>query len=326
MRLALALLLLPMMAVAAPPNPLVRQRADPWVLRHSDGYYYFTATVPEYDRIELRRARTLEELAVAAPTVVWRRHAAGPMGAHIWAPELQCIDGRWFLYFAAGAAEREWDIRLYVLECAAANPLDGPWLERGQLRTPWESFALDATTFTVHGVRYLVWAQHDPALAANTCLFISRMKSPTELTGPAVRLSRPEFDWERVRFAVNEGPAVLVRHGRIWVSYSAAGTGAEYCLGLLSAAEDADLLDPRSWRKSPTPVFTSSTAHGVFGPGHNCFTTTPEGRTDLIVYHARDYAEITCDPLDDPNRHTRVQPLGWNADGSPAFGIPAAAH
>lgn len=313
-----------MAAVAAPSPPLVRQRADPWILRHTDGCYYFTATVPEYDRIELRRARTLEELAGTAPTVIWRRHAAGPIGAHIWAPELHVIDGRWYLYFAAGAAERPWDIRIYVLECDASDPLAGPWVERGQLRTPWETFALDATTFTVRGERYLLWAQHDPGLKANTCLFLSRMKSPIELTGPVVRLSQPEFDWERVRFAVNEGPAVLVRHGRVWVSYSAAGTGAEYCLGLLSADEASDLLDPRSWRKSETPVFTSSPAHGVFGPGHNCFTTTPDGRTDLLVYHARDYAAITGDPLDDPNRHTRVQPLAWNVDGSPAFGVPAA--
>ncbi len=32
-------------------NPLLRQRADPHVILHTDGQYYFTATVPEYDRI-----------------------------------------------------------------------------------------------------------------------------------------------------------------------------------------------------------------------------------------------------------------------------------
>ena len=31
----------------------VQQRADPWILRHTDGNYYFTASVPEYDRIIL---------------------------------------------------------------------------------------------------------------------------------------------------------------------------------------------------------------------------------------------------------------------------------
>ena len=40
-------------------KPFIRQRADPYVYRHSDGSYYFTASVPEYDRIVLRRSNTL---------------------------------------------------------------------------------------------------------------------------------------------------------------------------------------------------------------------------------------------------------------------------
>ena len=40
-------------------KPLIEQRADPHVLRHADGYYYFTGSVPSYDGIELRRSRTL---------------------------------------------------------------------------------------------------------------------------------------------------------------------------------------------------------------------------------------------------------------------------
>lgn len=40
-------------------NPIVRQRADPWVYKHTDGYYYFTGSVPGYQVIELRRAKSL---------------------------------------------------------------------------------------------------------------------------------------------------------------------------------------------------------------------------------------------------------------------------
>lgn len=82
------------------------------------------------------------------------------------------------------------------------------------------------------------------------------------------------------------------------------------------------MLDPQSWRKSPVPVFASHEANRVFGPGHNSFTTTPDGRTNLLVYHARSYRDIRGDPLQDPNRHTRVQPLAWRVDGSPDFGVP----
>ena len=82
-------------------NPLVEQRADPFISRPVDGMYYFTGSVPEYDRIALRGARTLAGLAAAPETVIWRHHATGEMANHIWAPELHFIDGKWYVYFAA---------------------------------------------------------------------------------------------------------------------------------------------------------------------------------------------------------------------------------
>src|SRR3712207_2671079 len=83
-------------------NPLVAQRADAHIYRHTDGYSYFTATVPEYDRIILRRATTVQGLASAPETVIWRRHSSGDMAAHIWAPEIHFINNKWYVYFAAG--------------------------------------------------------------------------------------------------------------------------------------------------------------------------------------------------------------------------------
>jgi GH43 family beta-xylosidase len=41
-----------------------------------------------------------------------------------------------------------------------------------------------------------------------------------------------------------------------------------------------------------------------------------------MIYHARNYKEITGDPLWNPNRHTCAQKLEWNNDGSPNFGVP----
>lgn len=42
-------------------RPLILQRADPYIARYGDTYY-FTATVPEYDRIEIRAAETVAAL------------------------------------------------------------------------------------------------------------------------------------------------------------------------------------------------------------------------------------------------------------------------
>ncbi|GAA3794126.1 family 43 glycosylhydrolase [Streptomyces phyllanthi] len=305
-------------------NPLVRNRADPHIHRHTDRRYYFTATSPEYDRIILRRSRTLRGIATADEAVIWRKHATGVMGAHIWAPEIHHIDGKWYVYFASAPAEDIWAIRIWVLENSHPDPFKGTWVERGQLKTAWETFSLDATTFTHRGTRYLAWAQHEPGMNNNTAIWLSRMADPLTLTGPQVRLTTPEFDWECIGYKVNEGAAFIKRGGRIFMSYSASATDHNYCMGLLTVDADADLMNPANWSKSPTPVFTSNDTTKQYGPGHNCFTVAEDGRTDVLVYHARQYKEINGDPLNDPNRHTRIQRLGWKADGTPDFGIPVA--
>ena len=309
------------------PNPFIEQRADPFILRHEDNYY-FIASVPEYDRLEIRRAPTLEELPEAEPVVVWRKPDAGPMSELIWAPELHFIDGRWIIWFAA-ASTREFDAlgmfqhRMFALVCNDADPLSGKWQEKGQIKTPFDTFALDATTFQHQGRQWYLWAQKAPDIAGNSNLYLAELENPWTLKGEPVMLSKPEFDWECRGFLVNEGPAVLKHGSRLFVSYSASATDENYCMGLLWIDADADPLDASNWHKSPQPVFTTSVENRQFGPGHNSFTVTPEG-DDVLVYHARNYTEIEGDPLYDPNRHTRLKRVVWDADGMPDFGIPPA--
>ncbi|WP_084079165.1 family 43 glycosylhydrolase [Demequina sp. NBRC 110057] len=312
------------------PSPIVLQRADPCVLRVDD-QYYFTGSHPLYDRIVLRRASSLEDLQAADEVTIWTKHEAGPQSHLIWAPEIHRVNGAWYIYYAAapngapsadepGTAET-FNHRVYCLECTDADPLTGTWVERGQVDTGWESFALDATSFVHGGEQYLVWAQQDLAIEGNSNLYIARMENPWTLGTPAVLLTRPEFDWECQVFSVNEGASVLIRDGRIFLTYSASGTGIEYAMGLLTASADADLLDPASWQKSPEPVFTSDPSVGIYGPGHNSFTEDADGNT-VLVYHARTYTTIVGDPLWEPNRQACAQVLPF-VDGEPQWGTPA---
>jgi hypothetical protein len=110
----------------------------------------------------------------------------------------------------------------------------------------------------------------------------------------------------------------------VFIAYSASATDARYCLGLLTADADADLMSADAWSKSQVPVFVSSEETGVYGPGHNSFTVDEQGR-DVLVFHGRDYKTIKGDPLFDPNRHTRVQRLYYRPDGTPDFGVPVGA-
>jgi len=315
-------------------NPLLRQHADPQVLLHTDGQYYVAATAPEWDRIEIRRTRDLNALSSAEMRVVWRKHASGPMSAHIWAPEIHFIDGKWYIYFTASRNDAIWEVRPFVLSNDSRDPFKGEWKELGRIDTGWDSFSLDGTTFVHNGKRYFVWTQRGrtPVEQYNegrgTNIYIARMSSPTTLVlppaGRVTLLSKPEYEWEKRKYDVNEGPAVLVRNRRVFMTFSASAIDANYCLGLLTASADADLLDPKSWAKTAEPVFRSSEPAGLWGPGHNSFTTTPDGKTDILVYHAREYREIQGSELADPNRHTRAQVLHWKADGTPDFGTPQA--
>ncbi|KAK3295258.1 glycosyl hydrolase [Chaetomium fimeti] len=303
-------------------NSLIEQRADPHIIKHTDGWYYFTATVPAFDRIILRRAQTIQALQDAAETTIWRRKSSGVGSGQVWAPELHFIDGKWYIYVALGVAN-QWRIRAFVLEGTGNNPLTASWTEKGLIKTNWDTFSLDASTFVANGTRYLIWAQQEPSRPdENSSIMIAPLQNPWTIRGTAVAISRPTLSWERVGYKVNEGPYVIQRNGKIFLTYSASATDWNYCMGLLTATAGSDLMDPASWSKTRYPVFASDAKTNQWGPGHNSFTVSEDGLSDIMVYHDRGYRDINGDPLNDPNRRTRVQKLYWKEDGTPDFGMP----
>lgn len=305
-------------------EPWILQRADPYVYKHKNGCYYFTASVPAYDGIVLRCAHTLAELPEAEEIYVWKKHDLGIMSKHIWAPELHYLDEKWYLYFSGGDVDDIWKIRPYVLECEDPDPMTGTWVEKGMMHCAKEdefsfrSFSLDATVFENHGKNYCIWAEKIGVGKQISNLYIAELKNPYCLKTVQVLLATPDYDWERVGFWVNEGPAVLKRNGRIFLTYSASETGTEYCIGMMSAEEGSDLLDPRSWKKERYPVLCSEESLGIFGPGHNSFTKDEQGN-DILVFHARKKEEITGNPLYNPNRHAMLRKIRWKLDGTPEF-------
>lgn len=308
------------------PNPLIMNRADPWIYKHSDGKYYFTATSPEYDRIELRVSDTLAGLEDAIPKIIWSSHANGAMSRLTWAPEIHYSFGKWHVYFAAShtgelhKTHNTFQHRMYVIE--ADEPLRGQWREAGQIETDMDTFSLDATVFESKGKTYYVWAQKDPAIAGNSNIYIAEMTNASTLALPATLLTKPEYPWECSVIPVNEGPAVISHEGRIFLTYSANATGPEYCIGLLTANEKDNLCDASCWQKSTKPVFMTSEENHKYGPGHNGFTCSEDGSTLLLVYHVREYLSIEGNPLDNPDRNTCVQPIYFNDHGDLTLGIP----
>ena len=66
-------------------NPVVINRADPWIYKHTDGYYYFIATHPDYQVIELRRAKKINDLDKTSEIkIIWQAHQSGHLSQLIW--------------------------------------------------------------------------------------------------------------------------------------------------------------------------------------------------------------------------------------------------
>jgi GH43 family beta-xylosidase len=272
----------------------------------------------------LRRSKTLEGLANAEEVTLWEKHESGVMGAHIWAPEIHYLQGKWYIYFAAGEKENIWAIRPFILMCEDADPLTGTWVELGKLQRAdadefsFEAFSLDVTVFENKGKLYCIWAEKVGVGKQISNLYIAEMETPYKLKTVQVLLTTPDYDWERVGFWVNEGPAVLKRDEKIYVTFSASETGIHYCVGMLEASENSDLLDPRSWQKERYPVLATDASKGIYGPGHNSFTKGLQGE-DIIVYHARTEKEIEGNPLYNPNRHAFFMTTQWDEEGNPRF-------
>lgn len=301
-------------------TPFIAQRADPYILREG-GKYYFTASVPEYDRIILRCADTLEGLRQAPERELWHCHPSGVMSRNVWAPELHRIDGKWYVYFAAGERDDMWKIRPWVLACEGDDPMTDPWYEAGQVAVQdaftFKDFSLDMTTFTSGGRRYCIWAEKVSVGRKISNLYIAELSSALQMTTPQMLLSSPSYAWERHGFWVNEGAAFMRRDGKIYITYSASDTGPAYCIGLLWANEGDDLMDISAWHKLNHPVLCTDEEKGLYGPGHNSFFTGDDGEI-CMAYHARQYDEIIGDPLYDPNRHCYIMKVEWK-DGMPVF-------
>jgi len=302
-------------------NPINDHGPDPWMLYHN-GYYYFTATTFS-SKIVMRKSKTLAGIHSTPDTTIFTLTASSGVG-NVWAPEFHLLKGpngeRWYLYYVAGPNSPNHDYskqKIHVLESDGTDPM-GPYHHKADLTDPQDdkSFELDPSILQHNGKLYLLGTY----IRNGQDLFIRPMSNPWTPSGPKVGLSTPTLNWEREGAPVNEGPEPLYHNGKTFVVYSASLCSTpNYKLGLLTLT-GSDPLNPAHWTKSG-PVFQRQDSHNVYGPGHNGFFKSPDGKEDWIVYHANSSPNGTCDG----NRSARAQKFTWNSDGTPNFGTPVAA-
>lgn len=302
-----------------PVGPATASSADPFVMRHTDGNYYFVATSPGWDKIELRKSPTLSGIGARAPVTVFTKSGACS-GTHcyskdIWAPEINHINGAWYIYFSGAGTDDHH--RIFAIRNTSTDPTTGSWSAPVKIADSDDAWAIDQTVASINGQLYMAWS--DISGGQPQRIKIAKMSGPTTIAGRGAFISTPTLAWEQSGAWVNEAPAFLVRGSKVHMAISASGCWTDdYKLGLLSANLGADLTNPASWSKAANPILQKG--NGAYGPGHNSFTKSPDGKEDWIVYHANPGAGQGCGNA----RTTRIQKVNWNGD-TPVIGAPVTA-
>ncbi len=296
-------------------NPLMPGGPDPWVIQ-KDGTYYYTYT--QGSKLVILETKSMSELASARRYEVYTPPADHPYSKNLWAPELHEIDGKWYFYFAADNGSNA-NHRMYVLENSSPTPVQGNWEMKGKISDSTSEWAIDGTILRHDGKMYMIWSGGN-AGAPPQNIYIAPMSNPWTISGPKVMIATPTYAWEKNGNPINEGPQVLINpQGKVYIVYSGSGYWSDgYCLGLLALKDDGDPLQAADWTKRNHPVFSMRPESSIYGPGHNGFFKSPDGKENWMIYHARNVANDG-----NATRRPYIQRFSWHTDGSPNFGLPA---
>lgn len=309
-------------------NPLLPSGADPHSI-YKDGYYYYTQTMQ--NKLVLWKTKSIADVRSAERKTIWTPPPNTAYSKQLWAPQIHFIGGKWYMYFAADDGDNN-NHRMYVIENASADPMSNNWKFIRKVADATDKWAIDADVFEHKGKLYMIWSGWEGDTNGRQDIYIARMKNPWTIESERVKLSSPEFEWEKHgslkgqnpdHVFVNEGPQYLRHKNKIFIVYSASGCWTDfYTLGMLSIDADKDLLNASNWVKHPEPVFKAAPENGVYAAGHNSFFKSPDGKEDWILYHANSQPGQGCGG----QRSPRAQRFTWNKDGTPNFGKPVKTN
>ncbi|HPU24612.1 MAG TPA: glycoside hydrolase family 43 protein [Phycisphaerae bacterium] len=269
-------------------NPIIDRigPADPHVIRYQGRYYL-------YPTLDCRGY----EVFVSDDLVRWEHKGKcfRDKRGGVWAPDVfhnTRGDGKFYLYYTVDDAQSGKLIGVAV----ADSPL-GKFIDKG----PLIKGAIDAHLFQDDdGKMYLY---HVPTSAGYNRIAVQPMADPLTKTGEPKTLIEPTDAWERHGAPIAEGPWMLKHKGLYYLMYSGSpADGPHYAIGYATA-------------KSPMGPFTkypgnpiAQQGNGVFGPGHHCVVTGPDGKL-WMVYHQQSTAQRGW------NRFLAIDPLWFDDEG-----------
>jgi len=275
-----------------------RDFPDPHIVRWKGRYYaYATHSGPGGFQV------------MESPDLVHWTHRGGRFEPpwsreHLWAPELVAHRGKLYMtYSALNPETRKHDIGIAV----GSNPL-GPFehkavLVRGSTNRVG---VIDATVFFDRDRKpYLIYSEEEPRR------IVLRELAPDLLSvrSDPVELVRPDRPWER---GVTEAPTLILRNGVYHLFFSVGwfqSNKADACYAVCRA-HSRSLKGP--YLKAAEPILATVPGR-VYGPGHQCIITLPNGRM-WMAYHAWDDRNEPRYGSNPAGRTLRLDRLLWRGD------------
>ncbi len=303
--------------------PLIELRADPNAFKWKDKYYFIATSDHDHENsFYIRESATLPELFKSEEHLILDTSTYEHIKMLLWAPELHSVGEELYIFHAATPDEFN-NEQCHVMKLkSGGNPTN---------REDWEmpvrvvrkdgsplndkGISLDMTCFEYRDEVYISWSHRERVpyeLGAWTYIAKVDKKEPWKLISDPVPISKPDYGWACNRALIDEGPFPLITDEKVFITFSCSAVDNTYCVGMVWADADADLLDPASWTKCNYPILTSSSLDGEFGTGHNSYVADDNG--DIWnVYHGR-YG------LDAP-RSTGVRRVHFDIDGHPRLDL-----
>lgn len=304
-------------------NPLDIKKGigDPWLYKHTDGYYYYTHSGSGGIKVSKTKSPTFlkeDDNDETRTKIIFRQKSIDVV--EIWAPEIFFVDGYWYCYFTAAkdlqeTLEKDTSRRTYGMK-SKTNDIFGEWEIAVKIDLPDDYRSIDATFFAYQGKQYIVYAGWPSSKNQNyrQNLYINLLENPLKVDPSETTrhlISEPNKIFEiDGGTAQNEGPCMLFSPSETpYLLYSGSYSGGDnYCICYLKLTGN-NLLEQSSWEKCAEPLMKTDMAYSeIIAPGHNSVFKSPDGKEDWICYHSAKKSGSGWD------RQIRLQKLDYKDD------------
>lgn len=284
-------------------NPVIAVSApDPTVLRDTDGTYYLYAT-EDIRNLPIYKSDNLVDWQLVGTAFTEQTRPQMVPDGGIWAPDIQRVGDRYYLYYSKSRWGGEWECGIGV---ASADRPEGPFTDHGKLFISNEigvQNSIDPFFIEDGGKKYLFWGSFRGIYGielSDDGLAVREGATPRKIAG-----------------TLTEATNIFKRDGY----YYLVGSAGSCCEGEKStyrvvAARSKNLFGPYVDRDGNPALennfdLVMGRSAEVVGPGHNANFVADDNGDYWMLYHGFDAAKP------EEGRKVYLDRVKWDKEGWP---------